>query len=381
MTAEARLEHSGSNDPSGPTPPEFTPSMTDVSASQAPTRLLQLDGVRGLAALAVFAFHLFAVYPHVFETSIKPLAIARVGSYGVHVFFMVSGFVILMTLDRCVRPSDFVIGRVARLYPTYWTAVAISVATIATGIFPDSVVTQHVMGARQSLINFSMFQAFFNVHHVDGSYWTLSYEVAFYGWAFLLFACGQRARAEHYAAAYVVFATALFAALDHDVVHLGGRLQVLLLLGYGHLFVAGMMFYQLQARGGSPARYAIIALACVAHIVEWGLLPSVAVIAAVSMFYALYRGRLGWLGWGPIAWLGSISYALYVVQEVPGWGLMRLLRSQGVNYWVASSATVVAAITVAWGLTRFVERPGMAALKGSLLRLREGWDAREHSSV
>jgi peptidoglycan/LPS O-acetylase OafA/YrhL len=56
------------------------------------------------------------------------------GFFGVEIFFGVSGFVILMTLERCRTPADFVFARCLRLYPAYWVAVAATFAVMT--LFP-----------------------------------------------------------------------------------------------------------------------------------------------------------------------------------------------------------------------------------------------------
>jgi peptidoglycan/LPS O-acetylase OafA/YrhL len=48
------------------------------------------------------------------------------GYLGVNLFFVISGFVIFMTLDRTLVPLDFVISRTSRLFPAYWAAIIIT---------------------------------------------------------------------------------------------------------------------------------------------------------------------------------------------------------------------------------------------------------------
>jgi peptidoglycan/LPS O-acetylase OafA/YrhL len=360
--------------------PYITPPPLEAGAGRksreeprAGSRYAQLDGLRGIAASAVLFFHYFGIFPDVFETEYAPIPHANLGAYGVQLFFVVSGFVILMTVGRARRPSDFAIGRFTRLFPTYWAAVLLTAAIISTGVFPDTGVTQHELGLRQFAANMTMLQSFLNEGHLDGVYWTLAYELSFYAWAFILLVAGQLHRVEAYAGFYLVFQIAAHAALQSGLLHVGGRLQTLLLLDYGHFFVAGMMFYRLRAEGKSPARHALIALACLAQAVRGEVGPTLVLVAIVAVFYALHAGRLRWLGARPLVFLGTISYALYATHEMPGWALMRVLRGLGVNYWLAWAITVPAAIVVAWLITRFVEQPGMAALKGYLNQLRDRW--------
>src|SRR5436190_1602313 len=59
------------------------------------------------------------------------LSLFKYGYLGVELFFIVSGFVILLTaLNRSAR--EFVVSRGTRLYPAFWTCVTITFLAILT---------------------------------------------------------------------------------------------------------------------------------------------------------------------------------------------------------------------------------------------------------
>jgi peptidoglycan/LPS O-acetylase OafA/YrhL len=87
-------------------------------------RVVELDVFRGVAALWVAMFHLTLRYDEAFLHQPAPLKPLLDGTYGVELFFMISGFVILMTLQRSRSWVDFAVHRFARLYPAYWLSVA-----------------------------------------------------------------------------------------------------------------------------------------------------------------------------------------------------------------------------------------------------------------
>ena len=88
--------------------PQNSPIAVSLPGSRA--RWPGLDGLRGVAILLVFAFHL-------------PLDVFRAGSYGVTVFFVLSGFLITNILLDELRPKErvelrwFYGRRAARLLP------------------------------------------------------------------------------------------------------------------------------------------------------------------------------------------------------------------------------------------------------------------------
>src|SRR5688572_29637953 len=84
-------------------------------------RIAELDLLRFLAAAAVVLFHA-TDWPT--QTNLLRAA-ATFGFMGVPLFFMISGFVILMTAQNR-SGLQFVNSRIARLYPSFWICVLLS---------------------------------------------------------------------------------------------------------------------------------------------------------------------------------------------------------------------------------------------------------------
>ena len=77
-------------------------------------RVKHLDGLRGLAIIAVFGFHLFAEDP-------KSVFLSKIfihGDLGVNLFFLISGFVIFMSLNKSLNFLTFIKKRYFRLFPS-----------------------------------------------------------------------------------------------------------------------------------------------------------------------------------------------------------------------------------------------------------------------
>ena len=101
--------------------------MSDESTA----RLQPLDAIRGIAAMMVVLIHYTVNYSKLFPQADHPSFVVSWGYLGVNFFFMVSGFVIFMTLCKTINSWDFVVSRFSRLYPVYWFAV---LATAAVAI-------------------------------------------------------------------------------------------------------------------------------------------------------------------------------------------------------------------------------------------------------
>jgi peptidoglycan/LPS O-acetylase OafA/YrhL len=79
-------------------------------------RLQELDALRGIAVILV-------VFMHITIENDQAKDIFELGVTGVDLFFVISGFVILLTLEKTKSWQDFVISRFSRLYPAYWVSV------------------------------------------------------------------------------------------------------------------------------------------------------------------------------------------------------------------------------------------------------------------
>ena len=79
------------------------------------TRINELDALRGIAAFMVLLFHYTSRYGSLYSQ--EQLFSVPWGQYGVQLFFITSGFVIYLTLEKTRKPMDFIVSRFSRLYP------------------------------------------------------------------------------------------------------------------------------------------------------------------------------------------------------------------------------------------------------------------------
>ena len=96
-----------------------------------PTRIRPLDGLRGLAVLAVVLYHATLLAPGTGATGRTLLAAARLGWAGVDLFFVLSGFLITRLLVES-RGADnyfrvFYARRLLRIFPLYYVSLLVLV--------------------------------------------------------------------------------------------------------------------------------------------------------------------------------------------------------------------------------------------------------------
>ncbi|TXL11196.1 hypothetical protein BMR04_16105 [Methylococcaceae bacterium HT3] len=151
------------------------------------SRLEYIDALRGVAIIGVMVYHYLPRFELTYQLDFAMITqYTEYGKYGVHLFFIISGYVIYMTVARTSSPMQFIFARFSRLYPAFWVSVTLSYSLIVlygdpvVRVLPDMYVYQ---------ANLTMLQRFILYPSIDGVYWTLTFELVFYFYmgVFMLF--------------------------------------------------------------------------------------------------------------------------------------------------------------------------------------------------
>lgn len=154
-------------------------------------KFISIQYLRGLAAILVLASHAL-LYPLVDHH----LGYSRLGWLGVILFFVISGFImVVVTGEGRFTAIDFLRRRFVRIVPMYWGATVI--AAILALLAPQMFKTM-VYDTGQLLLSL-LFVPFFNpvsgsIHPLYKLGWTLNYEVFFYVCFALLAFLGAQSR-------------------------------------------------------------------------------------------------------------------------------------------------------------------------------------------
>lgn len=310
----------------------------------------------------VLLYHYTTRFSELFPHALIPFSFPA-GEFGVELFFVISGFVITMTLDRSKTAADFLVARFSRLYPAYWTGVLLTSAVLALAAGPFDAPSAHQVG-----FNLTMLQEFFHVPSVDGVYWTLEVELLFYALALAVFTTGFMRRLEKPLLAWLLLAAVFASPLWHThVEHLpfAGALARLLILQFAPFFALGILFHRIHRKEGTPAwNYGLIAFALAIVVLTAPLAMALVTLAGCLVFSKLARGdAIGILRATPLVFLGTISYSLYLVHQKIGQTVMEKMVDDGMTPLAGMIAATALSLALATTLTFLVERPALNGIR------------------
>lgn len=150
------------------------------------SRLKILDGLRVVAIIMVILFHYFYLYNGQFyNITIIDKNYFKYGYLGVQLFFIISGFVITLTLTKCSNFLSFIVKRWIRLFP------GMIICSVLTFLIISIFDTKNYFPESKRLINLiisntfvspSVINPLFKVKtaYIDPPYWSLWVEIQFY---------------------------------------------------------------------------------------------------------------------------------------------------------------------------------------------------------
>jgi peptidoglycan/LPS O-acetylase OafA/YrhL len=205
--------------------------------------------------------------------------------------------------------------------------------------------------------------------YVDSSYWTLTLEVCFYAWAGIAYFRGQARGLLFVVALWIPVATILRLL---GLPELFPRINALLLAGQFHWFAIGIAIYCLHQRRHLATAWAILGLAILSAAVvsvagttdvDLQAKEPVKALLLALLVYGAARGTLRVLEFGPLLFLGAISYSLFLVHQVLGFNLLIVMDGAGIPLNLGIPVVLGVSILVATAIRRFVELPAYRAIR------------------
>ncbi|MEK6705815.1 MAG: acyltransferase [Candidatus Poribacteria bacterium] len=325
-------------------------------------RLYEIDLFRFIAAFGVVLYHYtFRGYA---AEDMSPLSfpalsqIFKYGYLGVDLFFMISGFVILMTAFN-KNLVGFIISRIVRLYPAFWVGVTLTtVVTLCIGAPKFSV------NAGQYITNMTMLSGYFNIKHIDDVYWSLLVELRFYFLIFIIIAANKLKYIDYILGAWLAIT---IITLTFGIPRI---VQALLFPTWSPYFIAGAMFYLIRKEGISAYKIMVIAISyllsikCALFRVQFVEkyfrtdFSEFAIACTIFVFFITFLlmsiGKTAWLSNKKLLTIGALTYPLYLIHGNIGFMIFNRYQDAANKYFILTS-TIVCVLILSYTVNKYIE--------------------------
>jgi len=344
------------------------------------TRFAYVDSARGVAAALVVWQHTSDLFvtlaPAVSHAWMAEIAdTVDFGRMGVIVFFAISGYVIPNSLhsNGADVGRTFLTRRFFRLFPAYWLSIPVGLATLWAPIGRS-------LPLSDILLNLTMVPSFLGATEVIGLYWTLALELIFYALCLVLWRL--RLLERRWTMVVLLHLTLVGAAgfIGAAIVthHGASGAWGMICLCFGAMFAGaawrrwqdGAMVDPLERAAGLAGLVAWLAglplaSAGVLLLIE---VPNKFFITAPSsnaggLLIFLLMTTVARVEWRPLAWVGVVSYSLYLFHPVVLYPLHRAFQALAphrVDLALLMALEFVLAIGLAAAVFYTVERPAIA---------------------
>jgi peptidoglycan/LPS O-acetylase OafA/YrhL len=282
-------------------------------------RLEFLDGLRGIAALAVILFH-FNGTLNDHGLTVMPMFInflCEWGHYGVQIFFVLSGFVIAYSLRNehisphfCLR---FFLKRSIRLDPPYWVIVGVMLTLnfLAHHLFQKE--GDLLATPLQVIANLLYLPDFLQVSRILPVAWTLCIEIQFYlAFVFLLYL--SQSLTKPFFSPFIFGLLMILSLLQNTSWSLVPSIPGLFIPYWYSFFMGCMVCWTMINMMSRSLLYAYFSiLSCYALIQGSADAFATLMVALIIYLAAVLGGMHRWLTSWFFQYTGKISYSLYLI--------------------------------------------------------------------
>lgn len=315
-------------------------------------------GLRGLAAVLVMAAHIMGgtarhIYPHA-ETYVQAVQYPwNLGGFGVEMFFVISGYVILQSALK-YNLAEFGLRRFVRIYPLFFVLTLVFVSlNYAMNAYKG-------LNNVESIISGLLFiNLFTGTEQLTPNAWSLSYEVCFYVLTALVVTFAYKRRDVLWGAFAAALAVAFLIAFPITVYFLIGIAM--------RLLAADQKIATPMTRTAEMVSlFVLIGSACQQHFdyVAWDqfrtpVVPIILLSVTAYFYLALRPGSLTSLALNrPLfRYFGDVSYSLYLVHPFPYYVVRMIFVKMGWftdNIPLSMAFFATAVVTTSFLATHFI---------------------------
>jgi peptidoglycan/LPS O-acetylase OafA/YrhL len=298
-------------------------------------RINILDSFRGIAILMVLFFHFFSRWTNLYPYQ-DQYDFFGYGKFGVHFFFMISGFVILFTLERTNSLAQFWFNRLVRLLPAMFFASVVTYLFFISFddnlLFPTSHYFKNIVVSltfvQPDLVS-SIIRHKIDLDYISGSYWSLWVEIQFYVFAsFFYFFVSKKNHVFFFTTAMllVTLSWILSHIYTHDylVVRLKSLRSIFNLVETLPYFCIGAVFYIFYNNNKRQLKTSIATICFFLFFVfflmftnstDFKKLFLIVIFISLFLFMIYSPNRISFLNNRFLNKIGVSSYFLYLIHE------------------------------------------------------------------
>lgn len=335
-----------------------------------------LHGLRGVAAFMVFIAHCVGGYALNLcdDCNYKPAlsVINNIGTFGVEIFFILSGYVITAASLR-TGPKLFFIRRFWRLYPILLLfTILFFIGNFYLGLEPEKNRWDYL------LYNLTFTNLLFDTPALTPNAWTITYEVMFYLLTYGLVYSFIGSRNLLSGILFSLLALLFFIKYPISIYFVLGVLTYFINVKYSGTVKSSSRKNIFLAEGLSAVLILVLSSFEVTYRWSWLLSHPTAFILMIAVFIyinCLLSGKSlsgKWLEKKWILYLGTISYSLYLAHPysylLTRSILLKLENISGMDLftsiWVFLSFALVATLSVSVIVHKLVEAPAYRFMTG-----------------
>jgi peptidoglycan/LPS O-acetylase OafA/YrhL len=247
-------------------------------------------------------------------------------------------------------------------------------------------------GIIEYLANLTMVQYYFGIKDIDGPYWTLVVELLFYVFMAILFQFNLLKSIEAIGAGILAFTLFHVTLIQHYTPAVfEGINRAIPLINHFPLFFSGILFYSMFTGKADVKKYALLLASFGIQLTLFHsggksryFITLTEYAALLVLYYAVFflfvYKKLGFIAVRPLLFLGTISYALYLVHDYVSIRIIlpTLLKLTGHAFVLSGFLTLVVLIALATFLTYKIEIPARGYFKN---KLEQWWLGKQPKAV
>lgn len=252
-------------------------------------------------------------------------------------------------------PVNFLNKRLWRLYPTFWGCLTITTIGLLF-LFPDISIT-----AKQYLFNLTMISSNLGEPLIDGAYWTMAYELKFALILFILFVLTRKIRIRRFLILVWLISSIFLGAykdsLPYNIVYLGRGIFISDMI---QMFICGMCLFAIRQKN---SYYILVLILCFVNQYFWFGLRSIEgyflIVTSIILMLMPYLEGVDYPAflYNPIKFIATISYPLYLIHQMIGYGVIRWFKHVGIENEIILIIPLAVSILLAYAIHCYIEIP------------------------